>query len=89
MIRNYSKNKIKCTCKVFFNNLPDIMFKSQFVVSRSGASTLSEMTALGKPTILIPYKFAKKNHHTGCYGNSCDVDRTEPGQSRNNGYGWR
>ena len=31
----------------------------------------------------------KKNHHTGCYGNSCDVDRTEPGQSRNNGYGWR
>ena len=60
--RNYSKNKIKSTCKVFFNNLPDIMFKSQFVVSRSGASTLSEMTALGKPTILIPYKFAKKNH---------------------------
>ena len=38
------------------------MFKSQFVISRSGASTLSEITALGKPTILIPYKFAKNNH---------------------------
>ena len=59
---NYLKNKIKCTCKIFFNNLPDIMFKSQFVISRSGASTLSEITALGKPSILIPYKFAKNNH---------------------------
>ena len=59
---NYLKNKIRCTCKIFFNNLPDIMFKSQFVISRSGASTLSEITALGKPSILIPYKFAKNNH---------------------------
>ena len=38
------------------------MFKSQFVISRSGASILSEMTALGKAPILIPYKFAKNNH---------------------------
>ena len=38
------------------------MFKSQFVISRSGASTLSEISALGKPSILIPYKFAKNNH---------------------------
>ena len=60
--KNYLKNKIKCTCKTFFNNLPDIMFKSQFVISRSGASTLSEISALGKPSILIPYKFAKNNH---------------------------
>ena len=60
--KNYLKNKIKCTCKTFFNDLPDIMFKSQFVISRSGASTLSEISALGKPSILIPYKFAKNNH---------------------------
>ena len=60
--KNYLKNKIKCTCKIFFNNLPDIMFKSQFIISRSGASTLSEISALGKPSILIPYKFAKNNH---------------------------
>ena len=60
--KNYLKNKIKCTCKTFFNNLPDIMFKSQFIISRSGASTLSEISALGKPSILIPYKFAKNNH---------------------------
>ena len=38
------------------------MFKSQFVISRSGSSTLSEISSLGKPAILIPYKFAKNNH---------------------------
>ena len=59
---NYKKFKIKFTCKPFFRNFPDIMNKSQFVISRSGASTLSEIITLGKPSILIPYKFAKNNH---------------------------
>ena len=60
--KNYVKNKINCICKPFFNNLPDIMFKSKFIISRSGASTLSEIITLGKPSILIPYKLAKNNH---------------------------
>ena len=38
------------------------MFKSQLVISRSGASTLSEIITLGKASILIPYKLAKSNH---------------------------
>ena len=60
--KNYVKNKINCICKPFFNNLPSIMFKSQLVISRSGASSLSEIITLGKPSILIPYKLAKNNH---------------------------
>ena len=60
--KNYIKNKIKCSCRPFFNNLPDIMFKSNFIISRSGASTLSEIITLGKASILIPYKLAKNNH---------------------------
>jgi len=34
--------------------LPDIMAAADLVVSRSGANTLSELAALGKPMILIP-----------------------------------
>ena len=60
--KNYIKYKIKCSCRRFFNNLPDIMFKSNFIISRSGASTLSEIITLGKASILIPYKLAKNNH---------------------------
>jgi UDP-N-acetylglucosamine--N-acetylmuramyl-(pentapeptide) pyrophosphoryl-undecaprenol N-acetylglucosamine transferase len=32
------------------------------VVSRSGATTLAELTRLGKPAILVPYPFAAANH---------------------------
>mgnify|MGYP001279078375 CR=1 FL=1 len=58
----YISMNIKANCKIFFNNLPEIMFKSNLVISRAGASSISEITALGRPAILIPYKFAKNNH---------------------------
>jgi UDP-N-acetylglucosamine--N-acetylmuramyl-(pentapeptide) pyrophosphoryl-undecaprenol N-acetylglucosamine transferase len=32
------------------------------VVSRAGATTVSELAALGKPSILIPYPFAANRH---------------------------
>jgi UDP-N-acetylglucosamine--N-acetylmuramyl-(pentapeptide) pyrophosphoryl-undecaprenol N-acetylglucosamine transferase len=34
--------------------LPDVLALADLVVSRSGAGTLAELTALGKPSILIP-----------------------------------
>lgn len=34
------------------------------VISRSGATTLAELTRLGKPSILIPYPFAAADHQT-------------------------
>ena len=60
--KQYISMNLKSTCKVFFKNLPEIMFKSHLVISRAGASSLSEIAALGKPAILVPYKFAKNNH---------------------------
>jgi UDP-N-acetylglucosamine--N-acetylmuramyl-(pentapeptide) pyrophosphoryl-undecaprenol N-acetylglucosamine transferase len=35
---------------------------ADIVISRAGATTLSELTALGKPSILIPYPYAAGNH---------------------------
>ncbi|MDA0986115.1 MAG: undecaprenyldiphospho-muramoylpentapeptide beta-N-acetylglucosaminyltransferase [Bacteroidetes bacterium] len=35
---------------------------SDIVVCRAGATTISELTLLGKPAILIPYPFAAGNH---------------------------
>jgi UDP-N-acetylglucosamine--N-acetylmuramyl-(pentapeptide) pyrophosphoryl-undecaprenol N-acetylglucosamine transferase len=35
---------------------------ADIIVSRSGATTLAELTRLGKPAILIPYPFAAANH---------------------------
>lgn len=35
---------------------------SDIVISRAGATTLAELTALGKPAILIPYPYAARRH---------------------------
>lgn len=35
---------------------------ADLVISRSGATTLAEVTCLGKPAILVPYPFAAANH---------------------------
>ncbi len=37
---------------------------ADIVISRSGALTLAELAAAGKPAILIPYPFAAENHQT-------------------------
>jgi UDP-N-acetylglucosamine--N-acetylmuramyl-(pentapeptide) pyrophosphoryl-undecaprenol N-acetylglucosamine transferase len=42
------------TAAFFSQELPDIMAAADLVVSRAGANTLSELAALGKPSILIP-----------------------------------
>jgi len=40
--------------KTFFEDLPDRLAKAHLVISRSGASSVTEMLALGRPSILIP-----------------------------------
>ena len=35
---------------------------SDIVISRAGATTLAELTALGKPALLVPYPYAAGNH---------------------------
>lgn len=35
--------------------LPDVLALADVVISRSGAGTIAELTALGKPAVLIPY----------------------------------
>lgn len=48
----------------FLNNLIDIMCNATIVVSRSGATTVSEIIALTKPSILIPSPNVTADHQT-------------------------
>ena len=38
----------------FFRDLPERMARSHLVVARSGASTVSELSGIGRPSILVP-----------------------------------
>ena len=42
----------------FFTDLAQRMAKAHLVVSRSGASTVSEIAAIGRPALLVPYPYA-------------------------------
>jgi len=46
----------------YIENMTRIMKKTDIIVSRAGASTLSEITALNIPSILIPSPYVPDNH---------------------------
>ena len=46
----------------YIDDMPSVMRNADIVISRSGASTIAEITALGKPAILIPSPNVTENH---------------------------
>ncbi|HYE08749.1 MAG TPA: undecaprenyldiphospho-muramoylpentapeptide beta-N-acetylglucosaminyltransferase [Patescibacteria group bacterium] len=46
----------------YLYNMPYALAASDIIISRCGAMTLSEITALGKPSVLIPFPYAADNH---------------------------
>ncbi|PFU95240.1 undecaprenyldiphospho-muramoylpentapeptide beta-N-acetylglucosaminyltransferase [Bacillus cereus] len=48
--------------KSFIHNMPEVLTGVDLVVSRAGATTLAELTALGKPSVLIPSPYVTNNH---------------------------
>ena len=69
-----SKNNLKKLKKIYLlkkinhqvfsysNRLFEIIKKSDFVITRSGASTINELVFLEVPFLAIPFPFAKDNH---------------------------
>jgi len=50
----YDRLKINAELAPFFPDLPVRLASSQLVVSRSGAGTVAELGAIGRPSILVP-----------------------------------
>ena len=50
----YRKAKVNVELAAFFTDLPERISRSHLVIGRSGASTIAELTVLGRPAILVP-----------------------------------
>ncbi len=58
----YQENGIDATLARFFDNIPELLENCHLAITRSGASTLSELTVAGRPSLLVPYKHAMDDH---------------------------
>jgi len=55
---NYVRLGIAAEIAPFFSDLPARMAAAHMVISRSGASTVAELSAIGRPAILVPLPHA-------------------------------
>jgi UDP-N-acetylglucosamine--N-acetylmuramyl-(pentapeptide) pyrophosphoryl-undecaprenol N-acetylglucosamine transferase len=51
---HYAKLGVAVSCAPFFSDLPVRMAAAHLIVARSGASTVAEVSAIGRPAILVP-----------------------------------
>ena len=54
----YVRFGVSADCAPFFADLPARMAAAHLIVSRSGASTVAELSAIGRPAILVPLPHA-------------------------------
>jgi UDP-N-acetylglucosamine--N-acetylmuramyl-(pentapeptide) pyrophosphoryl-undecaprenol N-acetylglucosamine transferase len=58
----YQEQGFAAEVAAFSQEMPDLMRRAHLLVCRAGASTLAELTAVGRAAILVPYPFAANNH---------------------------
>jgi len=58
----YRDINVKATVFGFTTKLSDYMAEADFAIARAGASTLWELSAIGCPTLFIPYPYASGDH---------------------------
>lgn len=60
----YANAEIRCELQSFFTDLPWRMADSHLVIARSGAGTVAELMAIGRPAILVPLPGALDDNQT-------------------------
>lgn len=58
----YADHAIAADVQPFFTDIPRRMSEAQLVISRSGASSVADISVIGRPSILVPYAAATGDH---------------------------
>jgi len=60
----YAEAGIDAEVEPFFRDVPRRMSEAQLVISRAGASSIADISVIGRPCILIPYAAAVGDHQS-------------------------
>jgi len=60
----YASEGISADVQSFFNDVPDRMAEAQLVISRAGASSVADISVIGRPSILVPLAIATGDHQS-------------------------
>lgn len=64
VVAAYDKAGVRAEVEPFFQDVPRRLSEAQLVISRSGASSVADISVIGRPAILIPYAAATADHQT-------------------------
>ncbi|MCG6902230.1 MAG: UDP-N-acetylglucosamine--N-acetylmuramyl-(pentapeptide) pyrophosphoryl-undecaprenol N-acetylglucosamine transferase [Rhodobacter sp.] len=70
----YAEHGIKADVQPFFHDVPVRMSDAQLVIARSGASTVADLSVIGRPSILVPFAAATGDHQTANARGLVDAD---------------
>lgn len=60
----YAELGVAATTETFFADMPERLARAHLVVARAGASSVAELSCVGRPSILVPYPFAADDHQS-------------------------
>ncbi len=60
----YHELSVAAELRPFFADMPEQLARAQLVIARAGASTVAEIMAAGRPSILIPFPAAMDDHQS-------------------------
>lgn len=60
----YAEAGISADVQAFFTDIPERMSEAQLVISRAGASSVADITVIGRPSILVPLAIAVRDEQS-------------------------
>jgi UDP-N-acetylglucosamine--N-acetylmuramyl-(pentapeptide) pyrophosphoryl-undecaprenol N-acetylglucosamine transferase len=69
----YGRIGVRAEVETFFRDMPRRLSEAQLVISRAGASSVADISVIGRPAILIPYPHATGNHQAANAGSLVDA----------------
>ncbi len=59
---SYTEAGLPAEVAPFFDDIPRRFSEAQLVIARAGASTIADLTVIGRPAVLVPYAKAARDH---------------------------